>query len=365
MKKYTIISTFPESGSQNIGDRLITSSLIGLIQDHQNKIKFNVIWRAENWENVKHIITKSDHIFFACLAIRPNMTVLEYPFLNNILETKIPFSVISAGTALNLNNSNIFSGFSEETLKALSTINKTAKVFSTRGYLTQEFCTKHSLNNAFFSGDVAFYDTRFSHLKFQKDQAINNIGISSPHYSKAYIYNLQLLHNELKDIFPKANIYVIHHGKDEITKKFCKENRIIQYEIYNDPESGLELYSETDLHVGFRVHGHVSALKRRKYSYLLEQDGRGCDYGLTINNKISVPNYIRNKSKSNFVSKITSKLYNRNTTEQWTPEISPVHEIISLIRQDARNGFDKFCGLEIQLQNFADLLKKAIQIALK
>ena len=49
------------------------------------------------------------------------------------------------------------------------------------------------------------------------------------------------------------------------------------YEVM-DTSYGLEkvsFYEECDLHVGYRVHGHIYFLAKRKPSFLIHEDGRG------------------------------------------------------------------------------------------
>lgn len=290
-KKVVIISTYPAEGSQNIGDQLITDSLSRVILRCCDA-QITTVWRADKWSNVSQAILNADHVFFACLAIRPNMEHTVYPFLSNVLNSKVPFSVISAGTDLPVNGSGgIYSCFSKEDINLLREVNDRAFIFTTRGALTQGFCAHAGLDKASFAGDVAFYDERFDDRLFTIDREVKRIIISDPHAPSSYISAFEELHSSLVGLFPNASIIVAQHGVNRKINELCKLRGISVEEIYINKHKGLEIYEDADLHVGFRVHGHVSALKRRKYSYLLEQDGRGCDYGLTLNPKISIPNY--------------------------------------------------------------------------
>lgn len=123
----------------------------------------------------------------------------------------------------------------------------------------------------------------------------------------------------------------------------------------------MDFYDTVDLRVGFRVHAHVSALARRKYSYLIEQDGRGCDYGRYMNANISVPYYV---NKTNIVlskifrAKTLSRLSKRGTS-------SAITQLLSVIGKDQRTGFETFSGLENQIaqinaENIAFLKKTCL-----
>lgn len=362
MKNFVIISTYPAAGSRNIGDQLITTCLKQVILDNFPEAKFDIIWRADTWNNVRETVLSADHVFFACLAMRPHMHKKEYPFLKDLLDTGIPFSVVAAGTDLPVSRDlNIYEGFSEESLLLLKKANDDAVVFTTRGCISHEFCRRNGLDRAIFNGDVAFYDKALDDLAFHKDLDVRKIIISDPHRAAIYIESLEVLVDGLELVFPEAEIYLAQHGVNRVVEDFCERRSLRIERIYEDRHSGLNVYDEADLHVGFRVHGHVSALKRRKYSYLLEQDGRGCDYGATILSKISIPNYSATGSHKVSVKNLIKRLIGRPVSFKQKASISPAYQILALIKRDADCGFGKFVGLEKQISDFNRLTEESIK----
>jgi hypothetical protein len=357
-----IVSTYPESGSRNIGDQLITSCLKNLITDNIPGAEFNVIWRADSWDNVKDIVLAADHVFFACLAIRPYMHKREYPYLEELVDSCVPFSVIAAGTAFPVSrNVNIYEGFSEESIRLLKKVNEHAAVFTTRGVLSQEFCQRAGLHKAVFNGDVAFYDNNLDGFVFDKYVDVKKIVISDPHRPLSYTESMEVLVDGLKSAFPNAEVLIAQHGVSKVVEEFCQRKSIRIEKIYENRYSGLNVYDEADLHVGFRVHGHVSALKRRKYSYLLEQDGRGCDYGATIQSKISIPNYQSSGIPVFSIKNLIKFFIGRPLTFKNKASVSPAHQVLALIKRDAEGGFAKFSGLEKQIMEFNRLTKNSIK----
>jgi hypothetical protein len=352
-QKYVIISTYPQEGSKNIGDNLITTSLIEAIKKIKgNNVSFEVILRTDTKENFLKKSKDADAVIFACLGIRNNIYET-YPYIESVLKSKLPFAVVSAGTALDiaLENKNIFSSVSNETKSLLKKIDNRSVFFSTRGYLTQFFCENIGLRKSHFTGDIAFYDDRFSGEKFSSINKIKKIAISDPHRAILYLNSIKNLYDGLKSIFPNAKIEILLHGINPVIENFSKNENIKYIRIYENKNSGLNLYDKYDLHIGYRVHGHVSALVRRKPSYLLEQDGRGCDYGLSLNRKISVLHPIKREKN---LTKILKKLYlfssgiNFLKTEE-NVSISPVSQILSIVNEDRKNSFVKFKGLENQI----------------
>lgn len=324
--------------------------------------EFSIIYRADSWDNVKEAVLAADHVFFACLALRANMHKKQYPYLEELVDSGIPFSVIASGTDLPVSkDTNIYEGFSHESISLLKKINDKAVVFTTRGGVSQEFCKRAGLDNAVFNGDVAFYDKKIDEINFKQGAQCKNIVVSDPHRAAGYLEGMHVLIDGLKAIFPDANIVVAQHGVNKVVEDFCKKNSIQIEKIYEDKYSGLKIYEEADLHVGFRVHAHVSALKRKKYSYLLEQDGRGCDYGSTIERKISVPNYSYSKTPVYSVKNLVKLLIGRPLTFKEKASVAPVYELLAMIRRDSEEGFVKFIGLEQQILEFNRLTETSIK----
>ena len=363
MKKIVIVSTYPEFGSRNIGDQLIVDCLIDIV-DSFGISSVDVVWRADEWANISNKILGADHIFFACLAVRPNMHRKEYPYLKNIIKCGVPFSVVSAGTDLPVNcKRSIFNDVSNETLELLDEINRGATVITTRGVLTQEFFHIHGFNRAKFTGDVAFYSKLFKGVPFGVGKDIKNIVVSDPHRSSFYMKSFQRLIEGVRSLFPSAKVRVAIHGVNPAIETVCSQMKVPATRVYEDPKRGLEIYNDADLHVGYRVHGHVSALKRRIYSYLLEQDGRGCDYGLTINRKISAPNYLHEDDDS-VVLHYFKKIFSLVSSYKLSASSAPADEIVSMIRADKENGFVRFYGLERQIDEFNVEVEKSVKESL-
>src|SRR5690606_27204327 len=196
----------------------------------------------------------------------------------------------AAGTRLPVLGENIFNDITSESLGLLKKAVERSLIFTTRGYLSQQFFDHHNLNVE-FSGDIAFTDSRFSPRTFKVGTAIKKIAVSDPHYAPHFLKSFTKLIGSVKHRFSDSELTVLFHGTNPIIEDYCLNHKVPFLKIYENPERGLDVYDDFDLHIGFSIHWHVSALKRRKYSYLLEQDGRGNDYGLTIERKNSVNSF--------------------------------------------------------------------------
>ena len=185
-KQYTIVSTYPEEGSKNIGDKLITEATKRAIRHVKGEVDFHTVWREQDWDMVRPDVQDSDAVVFACLAIRDRMKQV-YPYLGHVVDSGVPFGILASGTSLRPGQlrADLYS-FSNEDAHLLRRASEQALFWGTRGVLTQQFCERHGVKNAQFTGDIAFTDERFEGRSFERGRAIKRIAISDPHYADAY-----------------------------------------------------------------------------------------------------------------------------------------------------------------------------------
>ncbi|WP_299948597.1 polysaccharide pyruvyl transferase family protein [uncultured Microbulbifer sp.] len=343
-----IVSTFGGS-SLNIGDNLITLATIRAIRKLLgSNVDFKVIFRAENSGRAIQEFKNADYIVFACLAIRRKLLDI-YSVIPAVIESGKPFGVLAAGTSLNVSSSKLLFDNSLESCdeKLLRELCSKAEFFTTRGKLTQEFCEHIGLQKAIFVGDIAFERWRFRWRFFKNINKVTRIAISDPHYEDKYKKSLAHLIDRVKYIFPNAEVEMLLHGVNKLSGRIAQKRNLHVRKIYLDRSEGLDIYDKYDMHVGYRIHGHVSALSRGKPSYLLEQDGRGCDYGLSLFRKISTPHYRPMKSDD---------LSQAPTT--------PVDILLCMILADQRSNFSKFSGIEKEMLCFSKGNHKVLLSAL-
>jgi len=340
--KYVVVSTYPRAGTQNIGDKLIERSTAAALTRIDPDARVEAVGRDAEWGEVGGAFDDVDHVIFACLAIRNRMAEV-YPFLERLLDIGCPVSAISAGTSLKPHLPDLYGkGFGAEDIALLRRFDGAAQVFTTRGALTQAFCARHGLGRAVLSGDIAFYDPRFDDRRFVPRDTVRRIIISDPHYAEDFADTFRRLAQGLAELFPEARIDCALHGVNPAIETLAREIGLGLRPIYLDPERGLDIYDEYDLHAGFRVHGHVSALQRRIPSYLLEQDGRGADYGLTLGRKISVPCYR---------AQLARKGDEAGPRRAVPP--SAAEFLCALIAGDAAERFGAFLGFEAIVSGFS------------
>ena len=141
--------------------------------------------------------------------------------------------------------------------------------------------------DATVTGCPVWYDLRHTGERFTPPECIRRIVFTtpqSPMYPQQAIAALQVV----REAFPAADIVTAFHrgiepdrytSEDESRRlrwmadmawKVGTEVRDVSYEL-----DRIAFYDDCDLHVGYRVHGHLRFLAARKPSILLEEDGRG------------------------------------------------------------------------------------------
>jgi hypothetical protein len=355
--KVCLIST-SRVAARNLGDELIAKRCEAMIRDIDPDAEIAVIWRGDTWTNVKANVEESDLVVLACLAIRKGLGSGAYPYLAELVATDVPIAVVSAGLSIGAfsSKSPLAEIMSSEDADLLKALGERSVFFSTRGYLTQRLLEELNVRSE-FAGDVAFYQPLFSARRFEPLSSVTRIAVSDPHYAEEYGNSFRYLIAGLRKQFPDASIDMLVHGVNEPARALAQQADVPFVEMYL--RDGLSTYDRYDLHVGYRIHGHVSALSRRIPSYLLEQDDRGSDYGAAFSRRIS---FASHRGTSGERKKVVADGDAPPPPRQILT--SPVDVLLSVLRQDVSQSFARFSGLEAEVQAHADRNFVGLQRAL-
>jgi hypothetical protein len=350
--KIGIISTFPALGSRNIGDLLISCATEDALASIAPESTIYRFYRGDSYSNIAELVGGLDHIVFACLAVRERFMFDKlYPYARQIQACGVPYTILSAGTELGMGRAVLadWSGSAADRASLLSLLDGAVGV-STRGVLTQQFLSRLGAQCEFL-GDIAFLSPQCTGTPFPVGRQIRSILISDPHYWADFYPALLALHRGLRSRFADASIKVVLHGKSGLRQQLDADG--IEYvPIYEGGIEALDIYGTSDLHVGFRVHGHVSALKRRVYSYLLEQDGRGADYGAAVLANIAVPCHLARRGSLGRLRRHLNKVALQFGRKQPNETPTAVYRILAMIDSDRSQGFARFSGLHQQIDDF-------------
>lgn len=130
-------------------------------------------------------------------------------------------------------------------------------------------------------GDPAWFDPEYIGTSFQKPQRIDQL-VFTPPRNELYRNQARNLLRRLSEAFPDADrIMSFHSVLTDFTRELRDFGSALGWETkYTSHDTDLlRFYMASDLHVGYRKHGHLAHLRWRKPSFVLAEDSRAV--GLT------------------------------------------------------------------------------------
>lgn len=274
------LTTCPKHSSGNVGDMLITKSGIKLFKNINQNIDFDIYFREEDLTSRIEKINKAKAIILLGFPIidsylKPKYYRLTYD-LKNI---KIP--IIPLGAAYNF-----FPG--EKSLIQFKSLQKSTKNFINNlvkycpnGQITARtewvrlFLEKEGYNSI-LSGDLAWFDSDYIGEEFHKPKVINQIVFTPPHMN-LYLEQASNLLKKIGSEFPSAKKIISYQSSlTDLDKKIRTIGTELGWEIrYTSHDiDNLNFYKKTDLHIGYRKHGHLAHLRWRRPSIVIAEDSR-------------------------------------------------------------------------------------------
>ena len=279
--KNLLLTTFPKHASNNVGDQLISSSTISLIQSRIKNFNPIVEFRATNLDKYENTIVEN--------IIAPGFSICDrtYPELYGLysdikkLPNFFPIGCSFQHTEPSFNAFDSYS-YSKETLEFFKSITAKSGPLPCRDQLIVDMLIKHNIS-AVYSGDMAIYDEKHLNTIFIPPKEINSIVFTVGHHEKYYEQAAEIL-KMISKTFKNSKLYIAFHSKvssklKEITD-LATSLGYKELHLYGDVKN-LDIYNNIDLHIGYRLHGHISFLRRRKPSVLLIEDARSFGFANT------------------------------------------------------------------------------------
>jgi len=178
--------------------------------------------------------------------------------------------------------------YSENDYKFFQKIIRSTGPILCRDIKIVELLTSKGIDSKFF-GDLVLFDSDYTN-RSQIPKKIRNIAFSVQHHPKyneqaiSFLSNLRTLFNE------QVKFFVTFHSEPNMVTNYFEKNTSHLYNVEYVNLCGeaekLDFYNNIDLHVGYRLHGHISFLRRKKPTILMAEDVRA--YGFY---KTNVLNY--------------------------------------------------------------------------
>ncbi|TRM53559.1 polysaccharide pyruvyl transferase family protein [Achromobacter sp. LC458] len=269
-----ILTTFPEHRSGNVGDHLITHSLVKLLARRIPDFAPKVLFREESLDGFADGTLRS--------IIAPGFSVLDetYPKLFGLysdIERLRDFYPIGCSFQHTLPAHSAFHEhrYGEATLAFLKMVVGRSGPLPCRDQLIVDMLMKNGID-ALYSGDLAIYDEDRIGTQFSAPRSIKSIVVSVQHHDRYDDQSFELL-RQVKARFDSARLFIAMHSKpNKRSLKVVAFAAGLGFEtlsLSGDVEN-LRAYDAIDLHIGYRLHGHIAFLRQRKPSVLLIEDAR-------------------------------------------------------------------------------------------
>lgn len=347
--KYTLF----HGAKKNVGDYLIRNRAKELLFEYAHVeetdlLELEMVRKNISEEELSQVRETNAVIIAGGPAYGSGNFAEIYPCLPDILDAGIP--VFPLGPGWKGTDEEEFQ-FTDESLSLIERIHDRIEFSGVRDLPTKRVLQKHGISNVELVGCPAWYDLDFLGKSFEKPSTVGSIAIStavprSRYYRKQFRYVLR----RVSDEFPNTDLYCSFHrgiSYDDHTpfirslhlKRFKRVANKYGYTILNpayEPDK-LELYKNIDIHIGYRVHGHIYFLAMRHPSYLFQVDGRGTG----VSESLSAPSDVVTFGRDNYKD--------------------PVEELLNNVHQDVDNEFSAFDNVAKAIDSTHENMTRLIQ----
>ena len=352
---------------KNIGDFLIFDRAKKLLSyfNKRDHIVLNA-WKSLD-SNIDIINDSNAIIICGGPGLKRDFYPKVYPLTKDIDDIKVPIILLGVGWSdFPGNEADIKKfKFSKKSLEILRKIDASFDKFSCRDYNTRKILYNSGFYNAWMTGCPAWYDLRYVNKPFDTSNNIDKIVFTPAQREIYYSQTIEIM-KMLKDMFPNEKLYCsFHRGMNQ--DKYTSEQEALRfnnikkmglqlgYEIVNaayDLEN-IKFYEKCDLHVGYRLHGHINFLSLRKPSFLLHEDSRGRGFSDTM----GLPGI--QAWEQGIIGNIT---FLPKKIKQYTIKSDrlAIRKLNNYIAEQVKNGFSKYKNLHKEFQRHFKIMRKFI-----
>jgi hypothetical protein len=281
---------------RNAGDHLIGTRGRALLEKYSDSEIVNVDRKAITEEHYELFNQARAVILLGGPAYQTEIFPKIYPIDLSRIETRVIPMGLGWKGALNQDPKSF--EFSEVAKAGVLHVHKGIKTSSVRDVLTLEMIKHQGIKNVTMTGCPAWYKLDSIEKDYVFQGEVKNIALSLP--AKPYREIVDLI-TELSVMFPKAKkTMVFHHGWQPNKTAFGKS--MLKWHVKLAAFGALKgwravsvadgldrfekVYSEADLHLGYRVHSHIFSLSNRSASILVNEDTRGVGQVQTLGGEI-------------------------------------------------------------------------------
>lgn len=279
---HLLLTTYPAHKSGNVGDSLISNSVVKLIRNRNAAFSPVVLFREQRLDAYSDGSIRS--------IVAPGFSVSEgvYPKLFGLYEQldRLPaFYPIGCSFQHVTPADWVFDEhqYSQQTLDFLHFVVERSGSLPCRDILIANMLVRHGIPSV-YSGDMALFDDDNVFKPFSPSAEIRSVVFTIQHHARYEEQSLEVL-KAIKGLFPDAKLYVSYHSKPSVMARRVAATAVelgfSELHLYGD-SNNLSVYRDIDLHIGYRLHGHIAFLRNRKPSILMVEDARSYGFSRTV-----------------------------------------------------------------------------------
>ena len=275
---------------KNMGDYLIYERSKQLLRVHKRMegyLEFNGV-REPLDEHVDEINKTRAVVICGGPGLVWNMYPRKYPLTRDLDAIKVPIIVLGSGWfGVPGDGASLAEyDFNASTHLLFDRIKREGHDISVRDRLSEEALRRNGVDHVSMTGCPSWYDLEHLDHEFEPGR-VSTVAFTPP-ASQVFAAQAVRVMERLRRQLPDATLICSFHRGIEAddqtperesawARRLAAQAEALGYQV-KDGSYGLEnvaYYDDCDLHVGYRVHGHLYFLARRRPSILIHEDGRG------------------------------------------------------------------------------------------
>jgi len=345
-----LITTYPGHKSQNVGDNLISHSAIELVRSRCPSYSPEIVFRENSLDEYAGSRVRT--------ILAPGFSVSNdtYPKLFRLysdLRDLHSFSPIGCSFQHPVPGHDSFDSyeFNASTLDFLRRIADQCgdAGIPCRDMLIQNLLQRHGVSSH-YCGDLGLFEEKFVGADFSSPSSVRSVVFTIHHHHARFDEQAKILLGLLGKRFQGCRKFIAFHSKPgKLSVALAQYANSLGFEelhMYGDVKN-LDLYESIDLHVGYRLHGHITFLRKRKPSVLLIEDCRSFGFANSGNFATGCFDALDCETMLGF-SETPFRImdYLERQIEGEFADFNPVFELIdNTYRSAVSPYFDRFCSL--------------------
>ncbi|MFW6125404.1 MAG: polysaccharide pyruvyl transferase family protein [Pirellulales bacterium] len=359
---------------QNAGDYLITERARDLLKRFapgEELVQFPAAARLD--EHLPEINRSRGIIILGGPGCRPNMYPRVYPLAEDLNAIRCPVFLLGSGWKARDASPAAIKGYKYDrrSLALLSRIASTRAGVSVRDHGTRHALRHNGVENVHVTGCPAWYDLECMGRPYVPPTSLTKLCFTPP-VSAGLRQQGVAAAKEMAKLLPGVEKYAcFHHGFAYLGRSgneaFFQDQRQLRSALSSLGYQCVDLsgsqafgfYDDCSIHVGYRVHAHISMLSRRRTSFLLYEDARG--FG--VNDALGLPGVpgFAPRSEAQRKHRLLAKLKWQRRPGSHGPNPHAIEQLHGLLERELASGFASFRGYPAVIDHYYSKMSTFIE----